>query len=243
MNYIIYLTVNLRNGRIYIGAHATKNMDDGYIGSGKALKMAIAKYGRNSFYCFVLSTHKSREDMYAEEAKLVTGEFARSRHTYNIVIGGMGGGGWGRPRSDETKQKISESLSGENHPQYGKTQSLEYVEKRVSKLRGRKRPQHVIDAVSKANKGEGNGMFKGFHVTPWGAFPSAQLAAEACPEDVSSISIGKWCTIRNNTVIRPCSASRSTYLIKDNIGKTYAELGFGFLKTRRGHHENTNHKH
>ncbi|ADG36130.1 putative truncated Seg-like homing endonuclease [Acinetobacter phage Acj61] len=36
-----YLTTNLINGKMYYGVHSTKNINDGYIGSGKALKLAI----------------------------------------------------------------------------------------------------------------------------------------------------------------------------------------------------------
>lgn len=46
--YIIYKTTNLINGKIYVGQHST-SANDGYLGSGKLIKRAIEKYGKENF--------------------------------------------------------------------------------------------------------------------------------------------------------------------------------------------------
>ena len=49
MHYIIYKITNQINGKYYIGRHATKDVNDSYMGSGIGIKNAIAKYGVENF--------------------------------------------------------------------------------------------------------------------------------------------------------------------------------------------------
>lgn len=67
-----------------------------------------------------------------------------------------------RPRTDEEKEELSKLLSGENNPNWGKTQPIE-VRNRISKTltgkcKGIKRSQEFRDNLSEKRKGEGNPM-------------------------------------------------------------------------------------
>jgi hypothetical protein len=110
MFYTIYQITNIVNGKIYIGMHQTKNLDDGYMGSGIMLRNAYKKYGIENFNKEILFTFNSRKEMIQKEKELVTEEFCNSLDTYNMCIGGHGGGiRKGAILSEETKEKISKT--------------------------------------------------------------------------------------------------------------------------------------
>ena len=39
--HFIYKTINLISGKYYIGMHSTDDLEDGYMGSGNCLRLAI----------------------------------------------------------------------------------------------------------------------------------------------------------------------------------------------------------
>ena len=73
--YYTYQTKNLINGKTYIGIHTTKNLDDGYMGSGLNLRRAIKKYGLDNFVKTILSFFDTMEEMVEEEKFLVNEEW------------------------------------------------------------------------------------------------------------------------------------------------------------------------
>lgn len=94
MYYTIYKTTNIVNGKIYIGKHQTKDLNDGYLGSGKILRSAIEKYGRIKFQKEILYTFNNEEEMNTKEQELVTEEFLARPDVYNLCPGGQGGFGY-----------------------------------------------------------------------------------------------------------------------------------------------------
>jgi hypothetical protein len=90
--HIVYKTTNIVNNKIYIGLHSTNNLNDNYIGSGKILKKAIKKYGKDKFVCEILYLYRTRDEARKKEAEIVTTSFCNRPDTYNLIEGGGGVG-------------------------------------------------------------------------------------------------------------------------------------------------------
>ena len=81
--YIIYKTTNTLNNREYIGYHSTKDLDDGYLGSGKILEHAISKYGKDKFTKEILYEYDNREEALVKEKEIVNQQNVDRPDTYN----------------------------------------------------------------------------------------------------------------------------------------------------------------
>ena len=88
MYFLIYKITNNINGKLYIGAHQTTNIDDGYMGSGTYLKRAFTKYGIENFSKEILHIFKDKTEMFLKEAELVNNAFIEDKNTYNLIPGG-----------------------------------------------------------------------------------------------------------------------------------------------------------
>lgn len=91
MHYIIYETTNKVNGKKYRGVHICDFLQDKYIGSGRLLKKAIAKYGFENFERKIIKECDSVEEMFIQEAIFVDKSWVENVNTYNLKIGGEGG--------------------------------------------------------------------------------------------------------------------------------------------------------
>lgn len=103
MKYIVYLTTNVVNKKIYIGVHKTETPYDfdGYLGNGVKVtdrstyrysktpfEAAVNKYGPDKFIRKTLKVFDTLEDALDLERWLVDEEFVSRKDTYNITLGG-----------------------------------------------------------------------------------------------------------------------------------------------------------
>lgn len=124
----IYITTNKINGKKYIGQRIFNKNLKGYLGSGKLLKQAVRKYGKENFFREIIAISYSKEESDKLEIYFIKEHNAVvSEDYYNISIGG--GTNAGLHFSDEHRQKMSESRRGILNCNFGRTLSNEHKNK------------------------------------------------------------------------------------------------------------------
>jgi hypothetical protein len=115
---VIYQIENLINGKKYIGRDSLNR--PGYLGGGTAIKNAVKKYGRKNFNKTIIEVCKNYEHLLKrEEYWLNYYNVVNNPNYYNMITSSNG---WekgksrpeklGKPRSQETKDKISKAGTG-----------------------------------------------------------------------------------------------------------------------------------
>jgi hypothetical protein len=89
MIYYVYRTTNLINNKYYIGKHASKKFNPRYFGSGKALKLAVQKYGKENFKVKIIKTFDTEDEAFTYE-RLIVENLLDDPNCYNLVDGGRG---------------------------------------------------------------------------------------------------------------------------------------------------------
>ncbi len=89
--HYLYKTINLINEKYYYGIHSTNNLDDNYLGSGKYLRNAIHRHGKDNFKREIIKMFESREELVKAEIDLLTREILEDKKCMNINFGGDAG--------------------------------------------------------------------------------------------------------------------------------------------------------
>lgn len=172
--YYIYLIVNNVNGKTYVGQRKSSKewYEDKYMGSGKHLKAAQAKYGKENFEKFLIQYCYSKEETDKAEKFWIAEYRRRGKAEYNIADGGQGGSpNKGRHFSDEWKRKISEAKKGKTPWNKGKKGSQqawnkgkklgplseETRQKMSEKRKGKKHSEETKRKISESMKGKNKG--------------------------------------------------------------------------------------
>jgi group I intron endonuclease len=126
INYV-YIITNLINSKQYVGDHIdySKLLKDNYFGSGKLIRKAIKKYGKQNFKKEILEQFSTKEEAFNAQEKYIQQYNTLQPSGYNIspkggnqVYNGMSEEGRkrlsefhkGKKVLEETKKRLSESL-------------------------------------------------------------------------------------------------------------------------------------
>jgi len=129
-NYFYKIT-NLINGKYYYGIHSTNKIPnhDNYWGSGKAIKEAIKKHGKNNFKKEIIADYPTRKEVSEHEKMVVTFEIINLDECYNCRVGGDDfQRTTGRTCPEDFKQLMSNKFSGERNPFFGKRHLPETID-------------------------------------------------------------------------------------------------------------------
>ena len=153
MFHYVYEITNNINGRKYIGKHSTNDMNDGYMGSGIAIKQAIKKYGSKNFSKKIIKSFETSEEAFKFEKEIIEQlDCVNNYKYYNMSDGGIGGVGTlsGKTELEKVeiynrmKNTLKGKMAGEKNPMYGK----------VSAMKGKKHTKEAREKMSKSLKGK-----------------------------------------------------------------------------------------
>jgi len=129
--FYFYKTTNLINGKFYYGSGHKEN----YLGSGKVLKNAIKKNGKENFKIEKLRFFKNRQDAYNyEERFLKLYKVSSLNESYNLKDDSLGGNTW-------------ECLSGDQ-----KQERFKHHGKTLEEAYGVEKAQEIKSKISKGTK-------------------------------------------------------------------------------------------
>lgn len=165
--HYVYLITNKITKQQYVGDRTCycDVLEDIYLGSGVAIKLALKEYGKRNFEKQILEIFPSRKEAFDSQSKYIQKYNTLKPNGYNISP--KGGCYCEESVSEETKQQIRKTLLGRSRSEetkalikkntkigmdskevkekirnskLGKTQSPESIENRISQLRGKIRP-------------------------------------------------------------------------------------------------------
>jgi hypothetical protein len=178
MYHTVYKITNIINGMIYIGKHSTNNLNDDYMGSGKALNEDYDEYGIENFTKEILFIFETEDEALEKEREIVNYEFIYKNDNYNLAIGG----GTLELTEEKRKEKNRKAALKMNEINWNDPEFIKRAKKRSSntfkKLHkegkvkpfdwtGKKHTKESKKKMSKSHKGKHDGEKNSQYGTCW----------------------------------------------------------------------------
>jgi hypothetical protein len=208
------------NGKSYIGKHDGLEQDN-YLGSGKLLRRAIRKHGKENFTRIILERYDCAEDCHNGEKKWISlFNAVESPHFYNIAAGGEGGntyGGLDRQELIELKVKLKKRKK--RQPPVG---LVSYLDLRTGARSSCTTSEFQLDSLKVGGKTEY------IYITPVGNYSSLLVARNSIGIDMSTLR--KRCLSPDRQITKIAVAATDHSLKEHDkryIGRTFREAGYG----------------
>jgi group I intron endonuclease len=181
--YFVYQTLNLINGKIYVGVHTSlvnpKKKFDGYLGKGTYLSKDILKYGKDNFRRTVIKICDSKEEAVELERSIVNTEFLSSANVYNIHRGGAGC----VSHSEVSRKIMSVSRKGSGNNMFGKEHSKITKSKMSSSHKGKVIDTETRKKMGISKNGSLNGMF---------GVKRERFECSVCGKQTDAANMARW---------------------------------------------------
>ena len=152
MSHYVYAIVNKINLKLYFGSHSWdgEGLDPNYYGSGRIIKQAVNKYGKDNFIVYPIAFYPTAEECRKAEEELLTRyDIKNNPYCYNLSNIASGGEKV-QTLSEEMKRKIAESLD-EAEVDILRKRNADIVKKELTNQRNTEEKIPIV-AIDKNNK-------------------------------------------------------------------------------------------
>ena len=190
----IYLTTNLVNGKKYIGQK--KGYSDTYLGSGKLLKLAIKKYGRENFQREILDYAYSKEELNFKEDYYIHKYNAHHSNEFYNISSSYTPNVW-EDKTEEEKQQLIEII-------------------REAHTKGTYQTEEFRQKISQATTGKNNGMFGRKH-TEQSKKQMSENSKRLTSGDANGMFGKKGCEAINGVHVYMYQDEKKEHLVKEFV--------------------------
>ena len=169
--HYIYKITQKKTGAYYMGRHTTKNLNDGYFGSGTLISALVDMLGKDDFVKEILEFLPNYNELKAREKEIVNEDLLKDPLCLNKQLGGEGGGGfWNEEHSKKFLEAGKQGLANKWKTDEEFIEKMKAHSSRNFKLRhkegklkhnsflGKKHSLKTKQKISKTHKEKGIGV-------------------------------------------------------------------------------------